>query len=119
MQHAIPTLRITNYRISRAFYTGLLGFQVDWEHCYDPDTAVFMQVSRGGMTLFLTQHADDCETGGLVHFFIPDVDAWYAELRRRGVPVKQAPHIGIEGHRMMTLVDPDGNQFRICTKPAR
>jgi catechol 2,3-dioxygenase-like lactoylglutathione lyase family enzyme len=119
MQHMIPTLRITNYRRSLAFYTELLGFTVDWEHCYDPDTAVFMQVSRGGMTLFLTQHADDCDTGGLVHFFIPDVDAWYGELRRKGVPVRQAPHICIEGHRMMTLVDPDGNQFRVCTKQAR
>jgi catechol 2,3-dioxygenase-like lactoylglutathione lyase family enzyme len=119
MQHMIPTLRITNYRTSRAFYTDLLGFQIDWEHCYDPDTAVFMQVSRGGMTLFLTQHADDCETGGLVHFFVPDVDAWYAELCRKGTPIKERPHIDIEGHRMMTLVDPDGNQFRICTKPAK
>jgi catechol 2,3-dioxygenase-like lactoylglutathione lyase family enzyme len=113
---AIPTLRISDSRISRAFYTQLLGFRVDWEHCFDPDTAVLMQVSRDGTAIYLTEHADDCKVGGLVHLFVTDVDALYAELCRRGTPVKEAPHVGIEGHRMMTLVDPDGNQFRICSR---
>ena len=108
-------LRITNYRVSRTYYTELLGFQVDWERCFDPEMAVCMQVSRDGMALHLTEHADDCEVGGLVRVFVPDVDAWYADLRRKGTPVRQPPHIGIEGHRTMTLLDPDGNQFRICT----
>jgi catechol 2,3-dioxygenase-like lactoylglutathione lyase family enzyme len=118
-QEVIPTLRITDYRLSRAFYTALLGFRVDWEHCYDPETAVFMQISRAGMLIFLTQHEGDCQVGGLVHFFVPDVDALHAELCRRGTPVKESPHMGIEGHRMMTLVDPDGNQLRICTRSTK
>jgi predicted enzyme related to lactoylglutathione lyase len=115
-QQVIPTLRITDYRLSKAFYTVLLGFRVDWEHCYDPETAVFMQISRAGMLIFLTQHEGDCQVGGLVHFFVPDVDAFHAELCRRGTPIKQAPRMGIEGYRMMTLVDPDGNQLRICAR---
>jgi predicted enzyme related to lactoylglutathione lyase len=115
-QKVIPTLRITDYRLSKACYTHLFGFQVDWERCHDPETAVLMQMSRDGMVIYLTQHADECQVGGLIHFFVPDVDALHAELCRRGTPIKQAPHIGIEGHRMMTLVDPDGNQLRICAR---
>ncbi len=118
-QQVIPTLRISDYRISKAFYAALLGFRVDWEHCFDPEMAVFMQVSRDGMAIYLTEHTSDCEIGGLVHFFVPDVDAWHAEFRQRGTPVKESPHMGIEGHRMMTLVDPDGNQLRICTRSTK
>jgi catechol 2,3-dioxygenase-like lactoylglutathione lyase family enzyme len=115
-QQAVPTLRISNYRLSRAFYTVLLGFRIDWERSFDPEMAVLAQVSRDGMVLLLTEHAGDCEAGALVHVFVPDVDALYAELRGRGTPVQEAPHVGIEGRRVMTLLDPDGNRFRICAK---
>jgi predicted enzyme related to lactoylglutathione lyase len=118
-QQVIPTLRITDYRLSRACYTHLFGFQVEWEHCHDPETAVLIKISRDGMVLYLTQHEGDCRVGGLVHFFVPDVDGWYAELCRRGTPVKESPRMGIEGFRMMTLVDPDGNQLRICTRSTK
>ena len=83
MPQIIPVLRITNYRVSRTYYTELLGFQVDWEALLDPEMAVCMQVSRDGMALHLTEHADDCEVGGLVRVLVPDVDAWYADLRRK------------------------------------
>lgn len=116
MQQVVPALRITDYARSKAFYTEGLGFQIDWEHRFEPHFPVFMQVTREGMTIYLSEHTGDCRVGGLVHFFIPDVDAWYAEFQGKGVPVKEAPNEGIEGLRMMTVVDPDGNQLRICTR---
>ncbi|HEX2174198.1 MAG TPA: VOC family protein, partial [Dehalococcoidia bacterium] len=60
--------------------------------------------------------AGDCQAGGLLHLYVPDVDAWYAELQRRGVPVKEPPTDEPWGLRDMTVVDPDGNQLRICTR---
>ena len=68
------------------------------------------------MTLYLTEHAGDCQAGGLVHLYVPDVDAWYAEFLGKGVPVQEEPNEGIEGLRMMTVADPDGNQLRIGTR---
>ena len=116
MQQVIPALRITDYAASKAFYTDGLGFRIDWEHRFEPHFPVFMQVTRDGMTIYLSEHAGDCQVGGLVHLFVPDVDAWYAEFRGKGVPVEEAPNEGIEGLRMMTVVDPDGNQLRIGTR---
>ena len=115
-QRIIPTLRINNYNISRAYYSELLGCRIDSERCYDPDTAVLMQVSLDGMVLYLSQHEGDGEAGGLIHLFVRDVDALYAELRQRGTPVKDAPHLAIDGCRTMTLLDPDGNILRIATQ---
>ena len=116
MQQVIPALRITDFHRSKAFYTDGLGFRIDWEHRFEPHFPVFMQVTRDGMTIYLSEHAGDCQVGGLVHLFVPDVDAWYAEFRGKGVPVEEAPNEGIQGLRMMTVVDPDGNQLRIGTR---
>ncbi len=116
MQRVVPALRITDHARSRAFYTDGLGFRVDWEHRFGPDFPVFLSVSRDGMEIYLTEHAGDCRVGGLVHLYVPDVDAWHDEFRGRGVPIEEAPNEGIAGLRMMTVVDPDGNQIRVCTR---
>jgi catechol 2,3-dioxygenase-like lactoylglutathione lyase family enzyme len=115
MQRVVPALRITDYARSKAFYRDGLGFRIDGEHRFGPDFPVFMWISRDGMEINLSEHAGDCEIGGLVHFYVPDVDAWYEELRGRGTKVKDPPNERIPGLRMMTVLDPDGNQLRICT----
>jgi catechol 2,3-dioxygenase-like lactoylglutathione lyase family enzyme len=117
-QRVMPTLRITDYARSRAYYTDGLGFGVDWEHRFRPGLPVFMQISRDGMALFLTEHAGDCPPGALVHLYVGDVDAWFAELRGRGVTVQEPPNEGLQGLRSMLLVDPDGNRLSICTRLA-
>ena len=54
MQNVIPALRITNYEQSKRFYTEGLGFHIDWEHPFEPGLPVFMQISRDGMTIYLS-----------------------------------------------------------------
>ena len=123
VQNVIPALRITNYEHCKHFYTEGFGFRVDWEHRFKPDFPVFMQVSRDEMILYLTEHRGDCQPGGLVHFYVPDVDAWYEELRH-SVPkvcvglskLQGPPSEGIPGLRDMTIIDPDGNKLRICMR---
>jgi len=118
MQRVMPTLRMTNYARSKAFYVEQLGFQIDWEHRFEPHFPVFMQVSRDGMAFFLTEHRGDCPVGGLLHLYVPDVDAWYAEFLSKGVAVQEPPNESLQGLRDMTIVDPDGNKLRICTRLA-
>ena len=72
---------------------------------------VFMSVVRDGMQIYLSQHSGDCQVGGLVHFLIPDVDAWHVEFSKCGATVAEAPNDDL-GFRNMTIKDPDGNQLR-------
>ncbi len=116
MQQVVPALRITDYARSKAFYVDGLGFHIDWEHRFEPHFPVFMQVTRDGLTIYLSEHAGDCQVGGLVHFYVPDVDGWYAEFLARGVPIQQPPTDEPWGLRDMNIADPDGNQLRICTR---
>ena len=116
-QRVIPALRITNYQQSKSYYVDKLGFNVEWEHRFEPHFPVFMSMTRDGMQLFLSEHTGDCQVGGLVHFLVPDVDAWHAEFRKNGAIIVEGPNNDL-GFRNMTIKDPDGNQLRFM-EPAQ
>ena len=115
-QLVIPTLRMTDKTRSRAFSVDGLGFHVDWAHRFEPDLPALLQLSRDGMTFYLSQHVMDCAPGGLIHLFVDRVDDWHAELRRHGITIELPPTDQPWGLREMHLVDPDGNRLRICTR---
>ncbi|MBD1875550.1 VOC family protein [Nodosilinea sp. FACHB-131] len=110
-QRVIPALRITQYERSKLFYLDQLGFELEWEHRFEPHFPVFMSVARDGMRLYLSEHQGDCQVGGLVHFVVEDVAAWYQEFRQRAVSVTYPPNYDL-GFCQMTITDPDGNQLR-------
>jgi len=110
-QRVVPALRITSYERSKSYYVEKLGFAVEWEHRFGPNFPVFMSIARDGMQIYLSEHAGDCQVGGLVHFLIPDVDAWHREFKEQGAVVAEAPNNDL-GFRNMTVADPDGNQLR-------
>jgi len=115
-QTVVPQLRMTDAARSRAFYVEQLGFQVDWEHQFEPGLPLFLQITRAGQTLFLTAHAGDCEPGGAVYFWVPDVDACYTAFTARGVrPVKPVGDTDY-GVREFLIHDPDGNRLRFGTE---
>lgn len=117
MQHVIPAFRITDYTKSIAFYVDDMGFKIDWVHQFEPGFPLFVQITKDEMTMYLTEHTGDCQIGGLIHLFVPNVDNWYNELKsKKDVCITSPPNEDLEGLRMMTVVDPDGNQLRICTR---
>jgi catechol 2,3-dioxygenase-like lactoylglutathione lyase family enzyme len=115
-QRVVPTLRITSYERSKAFFVDGLGFQIDWEHRFKPHFPVFMQVSREELSFFLSAHSGDCAVGGLIHLYVSNVDAWFAEFQGRNISVKEPPNESLPGLRSMTVVDPDGNKIMIHTR---
>lgn len=116
-QTVIPQLRITDAGKSRPFYEAL-GFKVDWEHRFESGLPVFLQMSRAGQTLFLTEHTGDCEVGGAVYFIVPDVDEYHARLLRSGIRPAEAPENTDWGTREMLVMDPDGNRLRFAKELA-
>lgn len=119
MQTVFPTLRILSYDQAVAFYVRGLGFAIDWEWRHEPGFPVFMQVSRDGMAFYLSEHAGDCQPGGCVHLYVPDVDVWYAALAGADVAVEQKPTDQPWGNRDMVLVDPFGNRILVAQRLTR
>ncbi len=63
----IPTFRIFSLEKALEFYVGFLGCKVDWEHRFEPDAPVFMQVSRGALVLYLSEHHGDGTPGSTAY----------------------------------------------------
>ena len=75
---------------------------------------LFAQLSREGMLLYLSERAEDGAGRGLVHLYVPNVDAWHAEFFERGVDAP-LPQDKPWGNREFRIVDPDGNQLCLCS----
>lgn len=114
MQAVVPTLQIRDYARSRRFYVDGMGFRIDWEWRPQPDQPVFLQISRAGMRLYLSEREGECPTGALVHLYVTDVDAWQAELLSRGILAEHPPVNQPWGNRELLVRDPDGNRLCIC-----
>src|SRR6267378_4487624 len=83
MLQTIPILRIFSVDKAREFYVGFLGFTVDWEHRFDDRAPVYLQVSRGGLVLHLSEHHGDGTPGTAVFVETTGLEAFHAEVSAR------------------------------------
>src|SRR5438874_334129 len=109
----VPILRIFDEAKAREFYVGYLGFQIDWEHRFEDNTPLYMQVSRGGLTLHLSEHYGDGSPGSTVFVRMTGIDDFHAELTAKQYKYLR-PGLGIEpwNAKSMELIDPFGNRIR-------
>jgi catechol 2,3-dioxygenase-like lactoylglutathione lyase family enzyme len=107
-----PIFRIFDEAKTREFYVDFLGFKVDWEHRFEPGTPLYMQVSRDGCVLHLSEHYGDCSPGAAVRIETSNLDDFHAQLA--STHYKHA-RPGIErmprGTRDMSVKDPFGNRL--------
>lgn len=80
---AVPVLRIFSLEKAREFYLDFLGLKVDWEHRFEPDAPVYMQVSRGDLRLHLSEHHGDGTPGSHVYVYMTGVEDLQLELIRK------------------------------------
>lgn len=108
----IPVLRIFDLDKAREFYIDWLGFEIDWEHRFEDDLPIYMQISKGSLILHLTEHHGDCtpgskafiETMGLVEYH-QELTAKKYNYNRPGL--EDAPWNAI----CMEVTDPFGNKL--------
>ncbi|MCE3264791.1 MAG: Glyoxalase/bleomycin resistance protein/dioxygenase [Pseudoduganella sp.] len=116
MQRVVPALRVASYTASKPFYESL-GFREVWSHQFEPGLPTFSSMAFDGMEVFLTEHAGDCQPGGLVHFYVADVDALYDDFLEYGVAVETAPNNDLGPDlRVMSVLDPDHNRLKFLTQ---
>jgi hypothetical protein len=82
-EYPIPILRIFSVEKAREFYLSFLGFSVDWEHRFDDDLPVYMQISRPGLTLHLSEHHGDACPGATVLISMSGSMRFIVNLPRR------------------------------------
>ncbi|MCK6450541.1 MAG: VOC family protein [Alphaproteobacteria bacterium] len=108
----IPILRIFSVEKAREFYVDFLGFKVDWEHRFEPGLPLYMQVSRDGLVLHLSEHHGDACPGAAVFVVTSGLDALHAEAAAKNYKhcrpaIEDAPW----NARVMKVTDPFGNRI--------
>jgi uncharacterized glyoxalase superfamily protein PhnB len=112
-----PILRIFDEAKAKEFYVAFLGFQVDWEHRFEPGLPLYMQVSKDACVLHLFEHHGDCCPGAAMRIEVSGLDVFQAELRSKDYKYARP---GIEampwGTRGMSVTDPFGNRLTFTTR---
>lgn len=109
----VPILRIFDEAKAREFYVEYLGFQCDWTHRFEEGLPLYMQVSRGGCLLHLSEHHGDACPGSTVFLRISGIDDLLQELRAKNYkPLRPCIEPFGDDARTMELLDPFGNRLR-------
>lgn len=108
----IPILRSFSEEKAREFYVEFLGFTVEWEHRFEPDMPLYMEIRRGGLVLHLSEHHGDASPGSTIIVPVEDIDALHAELSARHYRYARPGIIEQPWAREMTVTDPFGNRIR-------
>jgi ribosomal-protein-alanine N-acetyltransferase len=117
-QRTVPIFRIFDVAKAREFYLDYLGFAVDWEHRFTDVSPLYMQVSRDGLVLHLSEHHGDACPGSTAYVETTGVRDLHRELTAKDYPYLR-PGIGeSEIGTGLELIDPFGNRLRLNEPPA-
>lgn len=117
-QRVIPILRIFDVQRAREFYVDYMGLAVDWEHRFEEGLPLYLQVSRGGLVLHLSEHHGDGTPGTTVYVETTGVREYHAELAGKAYAHLRPGISEDEIGTCLDLVDPFGNHLRLNEPPA-
>jgi catechol 2,3-dioxygenase-like lactoylglutathione lyase family enzyme len=109
----IPILRIFDVEKSKDFYVRFLGFTLDWEHHFENTTPAYIQISRAGLVLHLSEHHGDCCPGSTVFVWMTGIDEFHREITSNGYKYLR-PGIDTTFYdaKCVEVIDPFGNRIR-------
>lgn len=108
----VPILRSFDEAKAKEFYMDFLGFSLDWEHRFDVDAPLYMQLSKNDCVLHLSEHHGDSCPGTALRIQTSGLDEFQQQLL--GKRYKNSwPHIQEMpwGSKDMTIADPFGNKL--------
>ncbi len=111
-QPGIPILRSFDEVATREFYVDFLGFVVEFEHRFEPDTPLYMGVNLGKCHIHLSEHYGDATPGSAVRIDVNDVNAYCAMLNQKKFKYAR-PQVQKQswGYDDMSITDPSGNKL--------
>ncbi|EAZ86563.1 VOC family protein [Lysinibacillus fusiformis] len=80
MKSTIPIFRIFNEEKAKEFYLTFLGFALDWEHRFEDDLPLYMQISYGNCIIHLSEHHGDCCSGGAIRIEVENLELLHSNL---------------------------------------
>jgi len=108
----VPILRMFDVTKAKEFYVDYLDFTVDWEHRFEEDMPLYMQISRDSIQLHLSEHHGDCSPGAAVRIEVCAINEFHSKLASKKYRYARP---GLErtpwGSKECTVTDPFGNRI--------
>jgi uncharacterized glyoxalase superfamily protein PhnB len=107
-----PILRSFDEAKTIDFYVEFLGFNVDWKHRFEEEGLLYMQISKDGCVLHLSEHHGDCCPGSAMRIEVAEIEKYQKELvgkkyKNSRPELEDTPW----GSRDMSIKDPFGNKL--------
>ena len=95
------------------FYVDYLGFSLDWEHHVEDNTPAYIQVSRSGLVLHLSENHGDCCPGSTAVVRMTDIGEFHQELSAKNYKyLRPAIETTPFDTKCLEVIDPFGNRIR-------
>jgi len=112
IEEVIPVLRIFDYKKAIEFYVDWLGFKINWEHTFDENTPVYLEIERDGLLIHLSEHHGDGTPGTNVFVWSNGVEEFHKEIINKKYKYNKP---GLEktfyGAMAVKVIDPFHNQI--------
>ena len=114
-ESSIPVLKMLDETRTKAFYLDYLGYEVDWEHRFIPDSLsspLYMQIRKGDSVLHLNGHADKQAPIAEVRIPVHGLEMFCQWLCEKTTSDEKPEVVDprYEGKKTdMNLIDPSGN----------
>nr|WP_045523251.1 glyoxalase superfamily protein [Neobacillus niacini] len=112
MKSSTPILRIFNEEKAKEFYLTYLGFKLDWEHRFEMEMPLYMQISNGSCIIHLSEHHGDCCPGAAIRIEVENIGLFHSNLLSKKYKYSRP---GIEktpwNTQEVSVLDPFGNRI--------
>lgn len=114
LEKAIPIIRMFDEHKAREFYLDFLGFQVEFEHRFEPGLPLYLGINRSGLQLHLSEHHGDASPGATVFVPMHNIEQLRDELRDKKYSYGRPGIIKQDWGQTLEVHDPFGNRIRFC-----
>lgn len=112
VEKVIPILRIFDYKKAIEFYVDWLGFKINWEHTFEDNAPVYLEIEKDGLIIHLSEHHGDGTPGTNVFVWCTGIEEFHKEIINKKYKYNKP---GLEktfyGSLAVTVIDPFHNQI--------
>lgn len=113
-----PILRSFDEQRTKRFYVDFLGFEILFEHRFEPRMPLYLGLQKDECRLHLSEHHGDAAPGARVRIPVDDVKVYAKSLREKGFENTRPgePELMDWGSWEITVHDPSSNRLTFYTE---
>ena len=112
LQTITPILRIFDVQKAKEFYIDWLEFKLNWEHVFEENFPVYMEVAKDNIKLHLSEHHGDATPGSSIFIACTGIHEYCKKLQAKNYKFYKP---GVEktfyNSWCMSVTDPFGNRL--------